>query len=194
MLNKEDTWAQSSSFDSAVKKVSYSHWHSCKTPHSASMISKHQAPQKGHSRLKTCWVNGVPFLCDSQYPPCWSVLEEEGMPKKKTYEEKKWEKSWWRSLFSTFPPQFTKELPEESRHPHQCQQLTSSNIFFITLRQPDLMPDSIFNQTSVPTLSRPAFLLCEEVHLSYKLFSLHNHIQPPLQEIMFIVFLFVPNN
>lgn len=129
MLNKEDTWAQSSSFDSAVKKVSYSHWHSCKTLHSASMISKHQAlekKKKGAAGWRHAEWTGFLPLWQPVYPPCWRVLEEEGMKRQKRQKRKEKE----RKITVPFPvfqfssTEITKELPEDSRHPHERQRLS----------------------------------------------------------------------
>lgn len=129
MLNKEDTWAQSSSFDSAAKKVSYSHWHSCKTLHSASMISKHQALQKkkrvqqGGDMLS----ERSSFHCDSQcIHPAGESLRRKAWKGRKGLKRKEKE----RKIMVPFPvfqsssTEITKELPEDSRHPHERQRLS----------------------------------------------------------------------
>ena len=85
MQNIENPWAQNSSTDSVLcyeERQPSSLPFPKHTQHSVSMISKHPALQKSAAERRHVERRGS-LHCDSKHPPCWSVLEEEGLRKLK---------------------------------------------------------------------------------------------------------------
>lgn len=176
MQNIENPWAQDSSTDCEERQPSslpfLKH-----TQHSVSMISKHPALQISAAEWRHVELRGS-LHCDSKHPPCWSVLEEEGLQKLKCIKQT-------HGLIALIPssPHLLccySEFTKASLRSHVIH-ITAGSWPLQTLSSS--YTDSVIRCLTLSFIEHlvlhsdcPAFMIFEELHISHNLFLHYQHL------------------